>query len=531
MELTSRIYFIYDGKNNYFLKFTLEKNLSDFIILFKQYKLKNYNDVILKTVKQKIEDEPFNDDILKKVDSDIVLEGIIKNSKILTKYCDYLKSCLEKYINENILYTIDIPQSNTKIYLYINQIRRLYLDLKSINDNLITINIIYNIVKKNIGNNINKENIIKETVIHNLENNISKEINNIDLNVETNKEEYTILDKIISFSISNTIKTSLIHYILTYFPYMNYFCNNENESVKINITSVIPITSIFQKDLILSLISSIDKSNEEIKHNSIKLINIIYLNEYKIRENKIYLASILFMFLINILKFLYNLNQDYVLKNYESWFIDLKLLNKLINYYINNFSLEDFKDKLKIDFHNNLLKEEDSEKFNEIKEKNKHLLNFDSIKYSELLYNLKIKNKFPCDFKFNNKRIINISNYKYDSKSESLLNYNINGNITELYNIFINYIKQPNYLILNKVDNKYIDVLKLFDCLKKIVNKEIFNENNINTLSYYIILVEKFGEQSKLLNHVIFLKIIFHIIIPYYYDMYKIKEFEDYLLN
>jgi hypothetical protein len=139
--------------------------------------------------------------------------------------------------------------------------------------------------------------------------------------------------------------------------------------------------------------------------------------------------------------------------------------------------------------------------------------------------NINIKNDFSF-FNFNNFSKVEDSN----NIQNELINYRIikDNIITNTYSNILQFLNNPTFVL--NVKNTPKSVLNLFDVLtKEILNKEVLNKENINTLNYYKILKEKLP-RFECLSHLTILFIIFQIIIPYYYDVYREEIFEDYLL-
>lgn len=533
MELTSRMYFIYNGNSNNILKMSLERNMTDFIIIFRYYKIRNYDKLILDTVKKKLHTSPFDDDLLTKIDCILEKENII-TTIMIDKYCKYLSNILNSVgTDKTKLCSIEIA-NKYHIHIEINQLEKLYTDVKSINDNLIVLNAIYkmsNPPKKNIENKIN----------NNTNNDIitTNKVEDIVINPQDNND--SIVEKILSYTSSKIVRSSIIHLGLTYFPFINNIVEVENELLKISSTSIIPSTVIFQYEYIFTLICSIQISNDEIKHDSVRLINILY-NDLNIRKNNILLSMILYILMINFIKYLFNINQSQFINKYTEWLSNPESQTKIINYYIYNFCPE-YKNKLKIIFNNSINYDKiNDDLLTELSEKNKHLISIDPEKFIELIFKKTEENNIlPEKFIFTSKKIINIKDYENKDKQyisdlnendfiNSLLTYNFNNeSITYSYQEFVKYNKDINSILFIDENKIPLSVVKLFEFLKDILKKSIFSEDNINTLNYYIILITKCND-SKSINHTTFLYIIFQIIIPYYYDIYKIKIFEDQLL-
>ena len=163
---------------------------------------------------------------------------------------------------------------------------------------------------------------------------------------------------------------------------------------------------------------------------------------------------------------------------------------------------------------------------------------------------------FPIDFNLNKKKIIDLKElYKFDNMKAkkinlntelfgseqkfdivvndkilmtSLLDYQIKDKepITLAYKHLLNYANNQSSVLLIK-DNEFPKNIKmLFDILNNILNRNNFPADMINTLDYYKVICNLIPS-VKQMNHLTVLYIIFQIIIPYYFDVYKVTRFQD----
>ena len=512
MKLTQKNYFIYDGKANNILQMILERNLSDFILLFKHYKIRNYDANILNIVKKKILENPFDDNIMDKVDCILEHESKLSMTQII-KYEEYLKQFIQIIKDKTQIHNISISKTYS-LFIDGSSLLLLYTDVKSISENFVILDAIYNMTiyksKKDVTN----------TNVTNIDS---------DINVDNKTLSYTnIFDSVIIPLTNKAIRPTIFYLILIYFNKIKYTITNNNK-LTITIDELIPKFITYRNSYILSLLTSINMTQEEIKFNCNKITNLIYTNQYDIQSNKPILAVLLYINLLYFLKFIYNTNPDQLLLKYETWLTCIKTQTKLFNYYMEQCSPE-LKDKICIEFTQFDITSENIDLI-EIKntsENMKHLISIDQEKFLELVFTSKSMTKYPKEFVFYSKKIINIKNFI--NNNDYLLSYIVVNNkiTTELYNLFINYLKDENVILYNK-KIEFNTIMKMFNLLKTIITSENFKSDEINTLNYYIKLITLIPSSNNI-EHTIFIQIIFHILIPYYNDLYNTYEFEDQLL-
>lgn len=419
------------------------------------------------------------------------------------------------------------------------------------------------------SNENNTNNIIQD---NNINNNLNIRDNNIN-NSDNNK-----CDDIFSLSPHNIVNNFLLNLIFSYYQYINkkecYLetTGNEDKVLIIHCPNILPpiyqLNNSYFKNIIISNI--LNKQNN-IKTYFIKLINLITTNEFE--DNPLYLMMVIFLIYFYTLKQSYEINPSIILNNFNDFIFNIGNKTELIieqniklfcnidyikikisdsNIDVNN--IEEIKEKTineeelnKIyDKYRYLIPISEKSFIEKVLMDKKELVNNNLNKKEELINNILIKEKKIIDItNINNEGIIcnnplskiylfndTGSNYNTNYIYNNLLKYNFNdknnNQITYAYKTLIRYINEPSILMLVKDEDLSPSIKNLFEILKRILNNNIFNKDICDTLKYYNILKENIPS-FNLLNHETILFIIYQIIIPYYYDLYKTEKFIDYL--
>jgi hypothetical protein len=534
MELFLRLFLLKYENKYIILKISYINNSNKIDLLLQTYIVSNNNVSILKLIQDKISENPFDDIFIKKLNIKLHSEKYLNynNSKINYNILkNQIKENINKIKNNNLnksdIIIWSICDNNYKFPLDINNILILIKDIETYINSYGLISSINKLISGNnlnILNNNNQENV-------DLNNNIDN--NNID-----NKN-------IFNFIIDPSLKFLLINNILNYYQYINKSEIKKeikkNNLLFITCPNLININIGYNHNILFSLIISLKNyDNEKLNYIFNKIVDNILINDF---EDSNYILCLLFLLFIYSL-ILSNIHiKDFFIENFENILLDINKQKNIINYFLKKISqnkiILEFK-KINID---NIKKISDTD-LEQIINKFNYLRKIDEKDFlKNIILNINSKEKeiqdklnfnYPDDILINNKKIININNLLNNTNNNLLLNYKLDKNnnlTTDIYTELITYSKNKLIItdLLKENDHIKLTIKKFFPLLDNILNINIFPENIINTIDYYKILSENFND-PKIINHIIYLNIIFKIIIPFYYNTYKIDKFIDLLI-
>ena len=564
MELGNRFFFI-NGGNNYVgvLKASNVREFDQFVLRLELLKFKQYDPSIIEHIRQECQKNSTRLSMLKKMDCDLTDSCALTYNDIelyLKQFAGEIQQIMANGAQPDSLYNFCLAN---KIYviLSVEQAQRLYFDMESFYKNYFMLESIFKMMIKSEP----------EREMPKVSNTGSKAVappppppSPTVEQQDVIKKEITDLDNILYFSLNKIISTSLIHNIFNYYQYVSdkscYKHVDENNIITINIPSVFPNKYIFNSDYFKHVVLS----NSDIDVNSLQMYIdklVLLLDKDEIVKNPMYVMMISYMMFVYSLRYLYETHTFYLLSNFENIIsnpiIQTKVLNhhiqtysqyKHIHFKVNNIDVFNFD---KLDFSEDIakiseeykylinvssedfvekvldgLKEADSEiKPIDFNIKEEKVLDLNLLKKNKIIQD---NNKFVDTFLFdpNNETYISISD---DVLTSELLHYNFNEpHITFAYKSFLQYLQNPGSLMLIK-DEIPLSVKNMFEILKEILKPNIFYDKEINTIRYYEILCRELPD-ANIISHKTILYIIFQIIIPYYYDVYKETKFIDYLL-
>lgn len=477
--------------------------------------------------------------ILKTISNELICSNIFTLNEC-EKLCNSLKDVNNKPSEHNKFITVNFFKG-LKIPISLYNIKGIYTFIHSYYTN-------YNILESvmRLQSNIIKESTknVKQTIIQPPTN----------ISVVKSKIEPTStniqLNNLFELIINPSIKSHLISNILSKheFIYNNNFKDGELKfSLVFN-----NINSMYIKSLIMS---NKQEHEDNILHCLLKLYQMILNKEYN--TSSLYLMIINYLILIYTICLYMKRHYEYTVSRLEEIILDIRLQENIMNRVLNTETIfNKFKDKIKFivveEDIKNINKDNDINTIKEISNNYEHIKLVSHKEFVNLIIN-DFKNGSSNDktsLVLSNKKVINITQYLNNNRQNSQIKlFTIPGKNDDLENLefeLLNYSKLSNRIITKSYDNilKYIKepsiilslknipktVISLFDCLvNSILNNEVIKKDNVNTLSYYKILEKRLPDITKF-DHLTVLFIIFQIMIPYSYDIYKNEIFEDYLL-
>lgn len=564
MELGNRFFFI-NGGNNYIgvLKVSNVRQFDQFVLRLELLKFKQYDNNIINHIKQECEKNSTRLSMLKKVDYDLTDSCALTYNEIesyLKQFAGEIQQIMASGAQLTSLYNFCLA-NKVYVILSVEQAQRLYFDMESFYKNYFMLESIF---KMMIHQGTEQE-------LPKISNTGKKAIApppppppSPTVEQEIEYKELTNLDNILYFSLNKVISTSLVHTIFNYYKYVSkkscFKETDENGNTIITIPSILPNKYIFNSDYFKQVVLS----NSDIDVGTLPMYFdklLMMLKNDEISNNPMYVMMISYMLFMYSLRYLYETHTFYLLNSFDTIIsnniIQMKVLNhhvqtyshqKNVQFRVNNVDVFEFD---QMDF---------SEDIKKISNEYKYLINVSGEEFvNKVISGLEESesNIRPIDFNIKEEKVLDLNVLKNnkireqhskfvdvflfdpnketgDSISEEtmtaeLLHYNFSDNqITFAYKAFLNYLQNPGSLMLIK-DEIPLSVKNLFELLKEILTPNIFFDKQINTIKYYEVLCQHLPN-ANIISHKTILYIIFQIIVPYYYDVYKEQKFIDYLL-
>lgn len=562
---TYQLYVNDDSRMQGVFKISTVRNFDQFLISLELFKLTSNDMHILQTVYNACLENPFKPGLIDKFDNQTVGTAHLNYQEVqkyLPIFRDQLTNLYNKDSSGNTKYTFPIG-NKINVVLTIRQAGEIYNILNSFYQNYFVLESAFKISMyskdANKSNNSSLETIKKE-----------KQQNNKVFNEEQkiNTSPLSTLDNILYFSCINVLKTSAIHMIFIYYKYLTQesikYSISENETC-VKLAPLFPKRYMFSTEYYKSIIMAL--TNIPIENLKIYMDKIVYaiISDEKIRENPIYIMTCCYLLFSYFMRNMYETHPSHFKKFFDKIITNpqaqLNMLNGSIGYYV-----QQFKGKIVFELNNTPLDNDvaDKEIIEKISNEYKHLIPVSEQEFIDRVFkklNDNISKKLPVDFNLSSKKVIDINNLAKsnmitnskqliwnvnsmfdhynalepvlnDSIIESnLLDYYFDQNkvpISKIYAALINYVKDPSSIL--SVGNEVpLTIKNHFQCFKDILNESNFHKEDTKTLNYYKILVDKLPN-AELLSHTTILLMVFQIIIPYYVDVYNIRQFVDQLL-
>ncbi len=472
-----------------------------------------------------------------------------------------------------------------QIILATIEVLRLYNYVNSFYSNYLTNDLAAKLIYNNNNNN-NKETkkitelIPEQQVLSSQEGQQDKkETDDLINDNNNNKNDF---DEIFNLCLTQPIKSSLIHYTLSYYKPLittnNNICKLQTSSkgqVKVTYPLLVPGNFSIDETYFKSLILTANLHVNNVVFIIRKLMSMLLTRHNEYKDKPIHLLMIGYLLFIYLMKYFYEVNRASFRDSFSKVICNPNVQKLLFMNLIKN-TFTEFHNKLFFEFtfpgaftSDNINENSISIAQDELEKLSKEYRHLIPVSQEEFINRIfdKISNdhskkSLPLDFKINNKKIIDISNYIINDnnnnqqkrlthffdpdnslspvESEILneykyLNYKLissNGSkiISESYGHLLNYIKDPSSILLIKDDKIPKNVLNLFDTLSKyVLTKDKIKKDDISTLYYYNLLVDSLADPAAF-KHYFYLYIIFQIIIPYHYDIYNNTQFIDVFL-
>ncbi len=541
MNLSNKHIFIILNDNTYgLIKLSINKDLENLELKVEYFRIISTDSKVLENIYSMCINNSTNKNLLKTCSNELV------NSKIFNlKECEDLCDSLE-FINNK--------EKKHDEYMQVKLYKELQIPIS-----LYNIKSIYNFVYSFYTNYNILESMMRLNLLTARSNEVEQKSQKqriINEHEQIEIKEHKIDDKlenIFNLIFDNSIKTSLINNI---FNNYNQISNIKFENNQLIFSNIIINSYGINCDYIKSLIISNNNHSNQISHNLLKLYQMILDKQYN--TNSFYLNMILYLIFIYTICNFMKTNPDYTMSRLDEILINLNLQANIMNRLLEtNEIFLVFKEKIKFCYQKNKITEDKidfihEEKLKEISEKYHHLKPISQEEFINSILNdyNNIKTKDSSPLILSKKKTININNFLNSSQTNdlpnlfvnvgeqedlenlsfNLLEYQVISNriITKSYHYILKYIKDPSIIL--SVKNIPKTVVNLFDLLtKNVLNNGTIQKDNISTLNFYNILKEKIPHINKF-DHITILFIIFQIMIPFSYDMYKNEIFEDSLL-
>ncbi len=574
MDLSVTHMFVWNQQFLGIMKNAIVKDFNDIKFKIDFYKFLTEDRQLIETVKKNCEDDHTNVDTLKLISTDNVYSKLL-NYNEAEEFIKNLRFILGRNIYEDMnkkqLWIIDFKFSRDvnffKVTMNSQQVLRLYNQVNSFYSNYL---ILSSLMRQNIilseQDQINKQD---KRVTEYIPPSSSKEAQAPPTPQIIN--DRNDLDNIFELCLTNSIKSSLIHYTFNYFRYItNKHCKiltNDKGQIQYNLPLLMPGKFNINEQYFNSLILS----NTSIEQNKIiyiikKILHNLCTTTEKYKDNPLQVMMVNYLLFVYLLRYLYDSNRESY-RHYFSHFIcnptiQNQLLTKIISTGFADFANKIFFKITNIDL-NDIDDEYNLEKINKLSEDFKYLIPISQEEFANNVFTETTKNKDKkeqLEIKLSSKKVIDINNLISNNQKQikstksilfdpdnildptqevsndyNFLDYNLlssNGAkiISAAYQKILDYIKNPSSILLMKEHEIPKEVKSLFGVISKnILDYSVITKYTISTYDYYKILLEKLPHPQNF-KHITFLYIIFQIIIPYHYDVYGNSQFEDYFL-
>lgn len=542
------ILYIFIDHNKYYgvLKFSIKRDFHNLIINNDVYQINTSDKNSIDIFKNNLLSDPNNPNLLNIIPTKFLFN--IKYNYIDSEnFLEYIES-LPAIVNKQENYKIDF---NERLSCIINQsqLKRIYNFFNSFVKNFALLDSVFKIYLNLIK--------VKEPEIEKpKEEEIEKPIVDLPPKQEIIIKDESILSTIIDdYCLNNILRTYVIQHLFSHLRFINIDISSDKKTITIE--NLFKNSYISDYNYILSVLKTILTSDLEsiITFNQKKILdqikNIVDKGEDLV-DNKLILSVLFFIFYIYQYRYIALKYPDYDFDNY----FKIETQQVGINYFVKNIYRNEEFQVVVNELDLNLLEKKEEEKIlDEVSQKYKHLIPISQKDFLDLAIKeyqkIKSENKEDDFYISLSSKLINIddliTNNSLISKilsNDNLINTSsyqrIDSNlapiytnkiITKTYYYFKQYVENP--LIINNIINTAINidkipksVINLFDYFKRNIHKLFSNKEDTNTLSYYKILKQNIPASD---NHVhnTFLYLIYHLIIPYYYDVYKKNIFHD----
>ena len=553
INLAKRVYYISNNLDfNGVLIFSIIRQFDRFLVNLELKKFLKIDQDIISVIYQQIIDNSMSTNFLKLVDMETEYSENFEIVQI-DQICDSVLQQIRNIKDQDKKYIFKLL--NIQIIMDYSQIRRLYQDLKSVVQNHIILEAIY---KMNVQKSVPPAPPIKEKISsYKQDNNSLKDDKNDKKLVKT---ELTIIDHIISFSVSPILTISLFYQVLTYYQFVGRESVNfskDNDILTITIPPVIPIDHTFNDLYYMNLIISlIHYKSDNINHYVTRLVHAIFENKKDIFNDPLNCMMVFFLLFSYFLRYLYETRSLQLIEKFQEWTSSEEIQERIINHHIKIYYPE-LENKLFVKIKQETDKKIDNlddERIKNIGEKYSHIIPISEKRFADKVFSELLETNTPFDFKFNQNRVLDLNilrkitsqkveiDDKFFNKKDldrhtekivlKLLDYNFSDDhriLTLAYKQLVDYIKNPQGFLITHENNLPQFMEKLFPFLEETLNTQNFPQDTITTFDYYFKICNNLPD-AKLFTHLDILYLVFQIVIPYYYDVYGIETFIDNLL-
>jgi len=524
LELSILHIFVDHGTYQGILRFCYKKEYHNLCIALTTYKINTQVKEVIEIFKNNLLSDPTNPNLVNIIPTKLILKEMFQLIA-----CEKIVDDLSKLqiVNDQV----PVNFGDLTCIITPAQVKRVFNFFTAFVTNFAMLDAVYNIYI----NMLKIENPVETVIPLEIVPSLQLDLPAIENKIET---DTTLLEQILnSYTINNILKSFIIHHI---FSHLQYISNNISYSKgDVNIISINNLFFNFNTDYIISIFNSSLIDND--------LENIISFNNKKIVENILIifgkeaqdLDDNLNMYLLLFIFYIYQYR--YLILKYPDFDLDIYFKKETqvngINFFLKHFSPDKIITIQITDIENDSIIDTISEKY-------KHLIpvsegSFLALAAKDLKENIKQIPKFNIA----NKKLLNIStlintenqirnlksnlvNTENYTNRSGLLNFKPKI-ITITYNHFKNYLNDQQSVIT--VNNIPKSVINLFDYFNRNMSKIFTDDTIISTLEYYKILYNNLPA-PKSYSHYTYLFLIYNLIIPYYYDHFKVEIFEDVFL-
>lgn len=562
-------------------KLSLLREYHNFSIKTELFKINtSHNPDLLKVFVKNCEEDPNNPNICSLVSN--VLEHTqtfnLKQSEELAQSFAPLADMEKDQTNYNKNFTATI--GNLKLVMSFRNLVRIYHFFKSFTDNYFVLDAAYNIYIQQISqtqNTVQTSSLPTQEPIHNevttpppvKHNKTESPAKNFNKSITEKKNVVGgELDIILSMSLTSTMKLSAIHYIFTYYRFLDpkycYVRKNDNDVLEIHIPKILPYGYIFNEDKFETIIQSMfDKSEfttEKVDYAIKKLLSMFFTTNEKIINNSICIMAISYLLFLYFLKYAADLFPNDFKTKFTTYIASTSRQYNMFKYFIRSIPvLSDIKNYIEFhvhDVHDDIFTD-NTDTINKLSDQYKHLIPVSPQKFADMIFDElnTYDNKKPQNFNLSQFQVLDLNHIMQstnnlprtsilfgsvygegkppdaddDYNNRRLLNYNPkNEYLTKEYKYFREYLDNPSSILMIK-DPDFTESIKfLFDVVSQIVPE--LNQQTCDLLYIYNKIIDNLPHPENI-SHNAIMTVLYKVIVPHQYVNFKITKFNDYFLT
>lgn len=374
------------------------------------------------------------------------------------------------------------------------------------------------------------------------------------------------LDIILSLALSKSLKSSAVHYIFSYYRYINNDAckveQDENGIMQVTIPKILPTQYVFDKNYFLSLVESCldneDFSTEKVDYVVRKLLATFFTTNRSVLENNICVMTTCYLLFIYFLRYTADLFPPEFKNKFFQFVESAHKQTQLFNYFVKYFpALSGYRNKIQFNITelNDQYFTENTDIITQASEEYKYLKSSSEEKFANLVFDFiqdeKQKTHQVNNFRITHSRTLDVHqilqfNKSNKDKKQSILfesthldddkkaTYDFlefsNGDLqTKEYKYFKEYLNNTSSIMMVNDTDLTRDIKLLFNILSHVTQNELTSEDN-DLLKIYDTIVNVLPHPEQI-EHTTILKILYKVVVPYQYYTYNIHKFNDYFLS